>query len=79
MNTITPMLHMSLLVPYFSLRSISGAIYPGVPHIVVSEYSPGANFAKPKSAILMLVSEILLDSSKFSGLRSRWTMPRELM
>jgi hypothetical protein len=61
-----------------SLIACSGAMYAGVPTVMpvavwnIPLCRPKRAFAMPKSAILICPS---LLSMRFSGLRSRWTMP----
>ena len=53
-------------------RMISGAKYSGVPHRLCSSSPDAFSFDSPKSVILMCPSA---SSSRFSGFRSRYTMP----
>ena len=72
-----PALNMSALQPYPWSFNISGATYPGDPHLMVR--SPSLFEAEsPKSTIL---SESMLSflKSKFSGFKSRCTMFLECM
>lgn len=57
---------------YFSPLIISGAAQHGLPH-AVWRYSPGLQvLPSPKSMILIFY---LLSSRRFSGFKSRWTIP----
>jgi len=50
---------------------ISGATYPGVPHVVVAKFSPSIKRASPKSESLITeVAAFFEEKSKFSGLMS---------
>lgn len=55
MYRMTPMLQKSTPLPYPPPFRISGATYPGVPHVVLIKSSPGLmKRARPKSEILMM-------------------------
>mmetsp|Transcript_24666 Transcript_24666/g.60655 ORF Transcript_24666/g.60655 Transcript_24666/m.60655 type:complete len:219 (-) Transcript_24666:503-1159(-) len=68
---ITPSPHQSIDVPYPRASTTSGATYPGVPQNVYVCPPFSSFFANPKSPSLAVPS---VDSSTFSGLRSRYTM-----
>lgn len=69
---ITPRLKMSALHPYPRLFNISGATYPGDPHLVVSG-SPLQVVDNPKSIITKEFKFSSLNI-KFSGFKSLWTI-----
>lgn len=56
---------------------ISGAIYPGVPHVVVKTWNCSSSMIldRPKSAISRSALSSGVRNRRFSGFRSRCTMP----
>jgi len=76
MNKIIAEANKSTAGPLYGyLKWISGAIYDGVPNIVVSYPSPlfpAIAVANPKSATLRLKAS---SKSKFSGFKSLWVIP----
>lgn len=69
----TPAENISALVSYYFLLRISGAVYPGVPHLLL--YKSESNLqAKPKSIILISISLFLSISIKLSNLISLCTI-----
>lgn len=59
---------------YSVLRTISGAIYDGVPQNILIFFSLGMQVEKPKSMILML---LLSSNNRFSSLISLWVIHLE--
>lgn len=69
-----PTLKMSQILSYLKLRSfrlaISGATYPGVPHLGKAYYATRVLVARPKSTMRSCWSELASLNMMFSGLRS---------